>query len=84
MLTGVALIAAFRRALGTAFALWRQPPYEYEHDKLPIEILSGSAALTAQIESETAATTIAATWQAEEAAFRKACARVPALPIHDS
>jgi uncharacterized protein YbbC (DUF1343 family) len=72
VLTGVALIAAFKRALGPGFALWRQPPYEYEHDKLPIDILSGSDALTTQIEAGTPATTIAATWQADESAFRKA------------
>ena len=44
MLTGVALIDAMRAADPTAFA-WRQPPYEYEHDKMPIDILAGSPAL---------------------------------------
>jgi uncharacterized protein YbbC (DUF1343 family) len=77
VLTGVALIAAFKRALGSGFDLWRQPPYEYEHDKLPIDILSGSDALTNQIESGIAASAIAASWQADEAAFRKA--RAPYL-----
>jgi uncharacterized protein YbbC (DUF1343 family) len=41
---GVAVIDAFRRAGPGAFA-WRDPPYEYEHDKPPIDILYGSAAL---------------------------------------
>ena len=77
VLTGVALITAFKRALPADFALWRQPPYEYEHDKLPIEILSGSDALTTQIESGVSATAIAATWQADETAFRRA--RAPYL-----
>ena len=77
LLTGVALIAAFRRALPPSFELWRQPPYEYEHTKLPIEILSGSDALRTQIESGVPAASIAATWQSDEAAFRKA--RAPYL-----
>ena len=24
---------------------WREPPYEYEHDKMPIDILAGSTQL---------------------------------------
>ena len=31
---------------------WRDPPYEYEHDKMPIDILAGSPALRQQIESQ--------------------------------
>jgi uncharacterized protein YbbC (DUF1343 family) len=42
--TGVAVIDALRAADPTAFA-WRPPPYEYEHDKPPIDILYGSADL---------------------------------------
>ena len=30
---------------------WREPPYEYEHEKLPIDILAGSAELREQIEA---------------------------------
>jgi hypothetical protein len=26
---------------------WRDPPYEYEHDKMPIDILAGSPAARA-------------------------------------
>ena len=33
--------ASSRRGARHAFA-WRQPPYEYEHDKMPIDILAGS------------------------------------------
>jgi uncharacterized protein YbbC (DUF1343 family) len=77
LLTGVALIAGFKRALPAEFPLWRQPPYEYEHKKLPIEILSGSDALATQIDSGVNAAAIAATWQDDELAFRKA--RAPYL-----
>ncbi len=48
--TGVALLGAFRAADPTQFA-WRPPPYEYEHEKRPIDILAGSAELREQIEA---------------------------------
>jgi uncharacterized protein YbbC (DUF1343 family) len=70
VLTGVALIAAFRRADPARFA-WRQPPYEYEHEKLPFDILAGSDVLRHQIEAEMPAAAIADTWRDDEDAFRK-------------
>jgi uncharacterized protein YbbC (DUF1343 family) len=70
VLTGVALIDAFRRADPVRFE-WRQPPYEYEKEKLPIEILSGSRALREQIESGVAVRDIAESWREDEALFRK-------------
>ena len=70
VVTGVALIATFRRCDTTRFA-WRQPPYEYEHDKMPIDILAGSDALRTQIEAGTPIRDIAASWANDEAAFRR-------------
>jgi uncharacterized protein YbbC (DUF1343 family) len=70
VLTGAALIAAFRRFDPAKFA-WRQPPYEYEAEKLPIDILAGSSALRMQIESGMPAADIAASWSDEEQAFRR-------------
>ena len=72
VLTGVALIDAFRRALLEGFGLWRQPPYEYEPEKLPIDILAGSDQLRTQIETGATLTQIAESWHADEQAFRKA------------
>ena len=69
VLVGVALAGMFRRTNPSKFA-WRQPPYEYEHDKMPIDILAGSATLRAQIESDVPAAEIAASWRADEDAFR--------------
>ena len=66
--TGVALIATFRQRLGERFA-WRQPPYEYESEKLPIDILAGSSDLRTQIEAAVAPADIAASWHADAAAF---------------
>ena len=45
----VELIDEFRRQNPSAFA-WRQPPYEYEHDKWPIDILFGSDRLRTAID----------------------------------
>jgi uncharacterized protein YbbC (DUF1343 family) len=70
VLTGVALIEMFHRFDPATFA-WRQPPYEYEKEKLPFDILAGSDVLRGQIERGMPATEIAASWQEDEAAFRK-------------
>src|SRR6185436_15779325 len=71
VLTGAALIALFQRVNPGKFA-WRQPPYEYEHDKLPIDILAGSSSLREQVERGVAPPAIAASWRDDEAAFRQA------------
>ena len=70
MLVGVALIAMFHQTDPATFA-WRQPPYEYEHDKMPIDILAGSGTLRQQIEAGTDAREIARSWRADEEAFRR-------------
>src|SRR4051812_47554985 len=47
----VLLTEAFRNA-GREHFQWREPPYEYEAVKLPIDILAGSSALREQIEAD--------------------------------
>lgn len=66
--TGVAVIDAFRRAGPQAFR-WRDPPYEYEYVKPPIDILSGSAALRLGLEAGRSARDLAAEWQPAVHAF---------------
>ena len=68
VLTGVAVIAAIRAEDPGRFA-WREPPYEYEPDKLPIDILAGSPALRLAIEGGVTAREIAASWPAAHADF---------------
>jgi uncharacterized protein YbbC (DUF1343 family) len=68
--TGVALIEAFRAAAPDQFA-WKQPPYEYEFDKMPIDCLAGSSGLREQIEAGVGAREIAASWEPAVAAFMK-------------
>ena len=70
VLTGVALIQMFGRANPTR-PLWRQPPYEYELEKLPIDILAGSSRLREAIEADRSAAEIADDWRDDERAFLK-------------
>ena len=59
--TGVALLGAFRAAGPSRFE-WRNPPYEYEPEKWPIDILAGSSALREQIDAGVASHEIARSW----------------------
>jgi uncharacterized protein YbbC (DUF1343 family) len=69
VVTGVALIEELRRASPSSFA-WRPPPYEYEHRLTPIDILAGSSALRTLVDGGASAESMAATWRADEDAFR--------------
>ena len=68
VLTGVALIHTLRRLDTQRFA-WRQPPYEYERQKLPIDILSGAGVLREQIEQHAPLAEIAGSWDEDERAL---------------
>jgi uncharacterized protein YbbC (DUF1343 family) len=68
VLSAVALIEAFRASDPDRFA-WRDPPYEYEHDRLPIDVLAGSPMLREQIEDGMAAEEIARSWESAVAGF---------------
>jgi uncharacterized protein YbbC (DUF1343 family) len=56
---------------------WRDPPYEYEHDKMPIDILAGSPKLREQIEQQVPIDDIAESWRHGVKAFEEA--RKPCL-----
>jgi uncharacterized protein YbbC (DUF1343 family) len=66
--TGVALLEAFQSAGPDRFS-WRDPPYEYEREKLAIDVLSGSTDLRTQIESGLRAREIASSWTEAVNAF---------------
>ncbi len=68
--TGVALIAAFRAGDPDSFA-WRDPPYEYEVHKLPIDILAGSSEMRQQMEAGVPARDIARSWEGAVEPFMK-------------
>jgi len=67
-------VSLMRECYGSAPDLfkWRDPPYEYEHDKMPIDILAGSPALREQIEGQVPLADIVNSWQPGEADFAEA------------
>jgi uncharacterized protein YbbC (DUF1343 family) len=68
--TSVELIEEFRRQSPARFA-WREPPYEYEHDKEPIDILAGSPALREQVEAHAPLEDIVASWEQDTQEFQE-------------
>jgi uncharacterized protein YbbC (DUF1343 family) len=68
VLATAAMFHEFRARAPDRFA-WRNPPYEYEHVKMPIDILSGSGDLRQQIESGVDPRAIAESWEPERAEF---------------
>jgi uncharacterized protein YbbC (DUF1343 family) len=61
VLTGIAIIDELRAANPVSFR-WKDPPYEYEHDKVPIDVISGSASFRRDIDAGMRAEQIAASW----------------------
>jgi uncharacterized protein YbbC (DUF1343 family) len=66
----VELLAEIARRNPAAFA-WRQPPYEYEHDKWPIDILYGSDRLRHSIDRGEDLEPLIRSWAEDEDAFRR-------------
>jgi uncharacterized protein YbbC (DUF1343 family) len=68
--TAVELIDVFRRQDPRRFA-WREPPYEYEHDKEPIDILYGSDLLRRTLDADEDVRGLVDSWREEEERFRR-------------
>ena len=68
--TAVELIEEFRKQNPSRFA-WRQPPYEYELEKQPIDLLYGNDRLRATIDNGQDMNALVASWRLEEDAFRR-------------
>ncbi len=49
---------------------WREPPYEYEKEKSPIDILTGDRAVREQLEGMTAPARMERAWEDDLASFR--------------
>jgi uncharacterized protein YbbC (DUF1343 family) len=69
VLTGIAIIEEIRAADPSSFA-WKPPPYEYEHDKVPIDVIAGAASFRQAIDAGDRAEQIAARWHASVVDFR--------------
>ena len=65
---GASLLREFHGIAPRQFK-WRDPPYEYEHDKMPIDILAGSPELREQIEQQAPLADIVESWRPGEAEF---------------
>ena len=70
VLTGMAIIDELRAADPSSFQ-WKSPPYEYEHDKMPIDVIAGSKSFREAIDAGERAEQIAARWAPSVAAFRE-------------
>ncbi|MBM3316483.1 MAG: DUF1343 domain-containing protein [Candidatus Eisenbacteria bacterium] len=75
----VSLLAAIRRAHGDAFA-WREPPYEYEWERMPIDLLCGTDRVRRAIDGGADCAEIAASWEEPLRAYRE---RVGPLLLYD-
>jgi uncharacterized protein YbbC (DUF1343 family) len=58
---GLALLHAARRASPSEFA-WREPPYEYEYTKPPIDILCGSTEVRETLDADGDPLALVSTW----------------------
>jgi uncharacterized protein YbbC (DUF1343 family) len=67
-LTGIAVISAARNLYPESFQ-WRNPPYEYEYEKLPIQILCGGKEIPEMIESGAPLDQIRQSWQDDVGKF---------------
>jgi uncharacterized protein YbbC (DUF1343 family) len=79
VLAGVAVMGEFHRAAPDRFA-WREPPYEYVHDRMPIDILAGSDRLRQAIEADVPARDIAGEWTSPTEEFKKVRAKYLLYP----
>ena len=68
--TGVAILKAIHNTYPRDFA-WKQPPYEYEEIKLPIDILAGTDRLRKDIEAWRELNEMETWWKEETRAFEK-------------
>ena len=50
---------------------WREPPYEYEYEKLPIDLITGDATIRQQLQDGRSVDDMAASWQADLAQFQE-------------
>jgi len=71
VLTAVAVLSALWRLYPSQTA-WKKPPYEYETEKMPVDILAGSDRLRLQIEAGVAPRAVVAEWDAGLEAFARA------------
>ena len=70
MRASIEVLVAMRNQAPRQFA-WRDPPYEYERVKPPIDILYGSDVLRTYVDAGRSVDDICGTWASDEAAFAR-------------
>jgi len=69
-LAGIAVISAAKSLYNQEFQ-WRRPPYEYEYEKMPIEILCGGKGIPHLIDIGASLEQIRESWQGDLVSFKK-------------
>lgn len=70
VLAGIAVVKTAHDMYPEEF-LWKDPPYEYEYDRNPFDIISGTSRMRESIEQGQSLSDIEASWQAPLGEFRK-------------
>ena len=68
--TGLRIIKTIHNLYQHNFG-WRQPPYEFEKEKMPFDILIGNQWVRKAIENKTSVKAIEKQWQADLAKFKR-------------
>jgi uncharacterized protein YbbC (DUF1343 family) len=66
----LAFLKAVMDVHGSRFA-WKEPPYEYEHKKKPIDLIVGDSSVRLDLESGTALSVIVDGWRPELSSYEK-------------
>lgn len=67
---GAVLLWTLRKLYGDQWK-WKSPPYEYEYDKWPIDILAGGPELRETIDNQSSLKKLFQRWKEDEKRFRK-------------
>jgi uncharacterized protein YbbC (DUF1343 family) len=68
VITGIAVIKTIHDLYQNDFA-WKEPPYEYEYERNPFDVIAGTLRLREQIEGGASLSDIAASWQRDQQTF---------------
>lgn len=69
VITGIAVVKTAHDMYGEHFR-WKDPPYEYEHERNPFDVIAGTSKLREAIERGDSLEDIQASWKAPLAQFR--------------
>jgi uncharacterized protein YbbC (DUF1343 family) len=69
VISGIAIVKTAAAMYPEEFR-WKEPPYEYEYDRNPFDIISGTSRMREAIERDDSLSDIEASWQAPLAEFK--------------